>query len=284
MRGTAPTTLTLPPFRGATRRIVLINLVVFFALAVFSFAAPPAALNRVEYALALSPDRVAHGWIWQPITYSFLNIGILGTAFGLLTLWFTGSMLEDARGHRWFTELYYICAVGGGLLAALLGMLPLFGPHVRLFTLMPFELTFGVFAPLFGVLVAFGILFADVEIMLFFVLRMRVKYLVAIYILVDIARLILGKQALTATVELSCGLCAFLYVRYAASRGLGFNVAERYFALRNDYYRYKRRSAAKKFEVHMRKHGRTDIHFDNEGRYISPEDERRKPNDRKWMN
>ena len=283
MRGTAPTTLTLPPFRGATRRIVLLNLAVFFALALLSFAAPPLSA-RLQLALALSPDRVAHGWLWQPVTYSFLNPGILGTAFGLLTLWFTGSMLEDTRGSRWFTELFYVSAIGGGLLAALFGMLPLLGPHVRLFTLMPFEITFGVFAPLFGVLVAFGILFADVEIMLLFVLRMRVKYLVAIYVLVDIARLILGHQALTATVELSSGLCAFLYVRLAHSRGMLPNLSERYFALRNDYYRYKRRRAAKKFSVYMRKQGKTDLHFDNEGRYISPEDERRPPNDRKWMN
>ncbi len=283
MRGTAPTTLTLPPFRGATRRIVLINLVVFFALAILSFAAP-VLLGRLELALALSPERLAHGWLWQPVTYSFLNAGILGTAFGLLTLWFTGSMLEDARGSRWLTELFYISAIGGGTLAGLLGMLPLLGPHIRLFTLMPYELTFGIFAPLFGILVAFGTLFADVEIMLFFVLRMRVKYLVAVYILVDLARLILGKQALTATVELCCGLMAFLYVRLAHSRGMLPNLTERYFGLRNDFYRYKRRRAARKFEVYMRKQGKTDIHFDNEGRYISPEDERRNPNDRKWMN
>ncbi len=283
MRGTAPTTLTLPPFRGATRRLVLANVAVFFVLAILSFAAPPLS-SRLELALALSPERVAHGLIWQPLTYSFLNVGILGTAFGLLTLWFTGSMLEDARGSRWLTELFYVSSIGGGVLAALLGMLPLLGRHIRLFTLMPYELTFGVFAPLFGVLVAFGVLFADVEIMLLFVLRMRVKYLVAIYVLVDMARLILGHQALTATVELCCGLCAFLYVRLASMRGLSNAATERYFGLRNDYYRYKRRRAARKFEVYMRKKGNHEVHFDNEGRYISPEDERRNPNDRKWMN
>ncbi len=282
MRGTAPTTLTLPPFRGATRRIVLINLFVFFALAIVSFASP-LLLARLELALALSPDRVAHGSIWQPVTYSFLNSGILGTAFGLLTLWFTGSMLEDVRGSRWFTELFYVSAIGGGVLAALLGMLPLIGPHVRLFTLMPYELTFGVFAPLFGVLVAFGVLFADVEIMLLFILRMKVKYLVAIYVLVDLARLIYGQQALTATVELCCGLCAFVYVRYASMRGFSAGMTERYYGMQNDYVRFKRRRAARKFEVYMRKQDRV-VHFDQEGRYISPEDERRDPKDRKWMN
>lgn len=278
-----PTTLTLPPFRGAVRKIVLVNLAVFFALAVLSFASPT-FLQTIYAALTLSPLRLLHGFLWQPFTYSFVNGGILATAFGLLTLWFAGAMLEDTRGSRWFTELFYVSAIGGGFLAALLALLPLLsGGHIRLFTLLPISVANGLYSPLFGVLVAFGMLFADVEIALMFVLRMKVKYLVAIYVLIDLARLILGKDAFTATTEICCGIFAFLYVRYAASRGFGFSVAERYFGARNDYFRWKRRRAARKFEVYMRKQNR-EVHFDNEGRYISPEDERKNPRDKKWMN
>lgn len=291
MRSTMPTTLTLPPFRGAVRRIVLVNLAVFFGLAILSFASPPLQHTLLD-ALTLSPLRVLHGFVWQPFTYSFINGGILSTAFGLLTLWFAGAMLEDTRGSRWFTELFYVSAIGGGILATLLALLPaLSGGNIRFFTLVPFSVTNGIFSPLFGVLVAFGMLFADVEIALMFVLRMKVKYLVAIYVLIDLARLILGKDAFSAAAEICCGLFAFLYVRYAASRGFGFSVAERYFGARNDFYRWKRRRAARKFEVYMRKQNR-EVHFDNEGRYISPEDERkadrkaerRNPSDKRWMN
>ena len=45
----------------------------------------------------------------------------------------------------------------------------------------------------------------------------------------------------------------------------------------------KRRRAARKFEVYMRKQNRV-VKFDEEGRYIAPDDERRDPHDRKWMN
>jgi hypothetical protein len=58
--------------------------------------------------------------------------------------------------------------------------------------------------------------------------------------------------------------------------------SEGLFSLRNNYYRWKRRHAARKFEVYMRKQNR-DVRFDNEGRYIDP-DEKRDPNDRRWMN
>jgi hypothetical protein len=42
--------------------------------------------------------------------------------------------------------------------------------------------------------------------------------------------------------------------------------------LRNAYYRWKRRRAARKFEVYMRKHDRK-VTFDEHGNYIPPEED-----------
>jgi hypothetical protein len=56
---------------------------------------------------------------------------------------------------------------------------------------------------------------------------------------------------------------------------VGFS--ERYYGLRNSYYRWKRRRAAKKFEVYMRQHDR-DVHFDEHGNYIPPDENPRKGN------
>jgi hypothetical protein len=50
-------------------------------------------------------------------------------------------------------------------------------------------------------------------------------------------------------------------------RGFGFVLSERFYGLRNGYYRWKRRRAAKKFEVYMRSQGRT-VRFDGQGRQI----------------
>ena len=85
-----------------------------------------------------------------------------------------------------------------------------------------------------------------------------------------------------ALLQLSGALAGFLFVRFAPRRGVVFGVSEKLFGMRNSYYRYKRRRAARKFEVYMKKQNR-EVHFDKEGRYIDP-DERRDPNDRRWMN
>jgi hypothetical protein len=140
----------------------------------------------------------------------------------------------------------------------------------------------GAWAGLFGVLIAMAMRFGETEFLLFFVVRLRAKYMVAIYILLAVASLLKGGDAFGAATQLSGALCGFLYVRYAPSRGLGFGLSEQMFGMRNAYYRAKRRRAAKKFEVYMGKQGRK-VSFDKEGRYVDP-DERKDPNDKRWMN
>jgi membrane associated rhomboid family serine protease len=267
-------TMTFPPFEGAVRKLVLANVAVFFAFALLLWLAPGTAGAALHY-LSLQPLAVAHGQIWQLVTYSFLEMGILAILFNMLTLWFCGSILEGAYGSRWFTDLYFTSAIGGALLASIISFT---GIH----RLSPESVAGGAFAGVFGVLVAIAMRFGDLEFLLFFLFRIRAKYMVAIYILIGVAVLLKDANAFGALLELSGALCGFLYVRYAPRRGLAYAVSEQYFGLRNLYYRSKRRRAARKFEVYMGKQGR-QVHFDKEGRYLDP-DEHKDPNDKRWMN
>src|SRR5882762_22062 len=146
-----PTTLTLPPFGGVVRKLVLANVVVFFALALLTFASAPTASRVVGY-LALQPSAVAHGMVWQLVTYAFMPTGILNVALSLLTLWFTGSFLESERGSKWFAELFYASTVGGAVIAVLLCLIWYTG-HSFL-GLDPKGFAAGLWGPLFGILVA----------------------------------------------------------------------------------------------------------------------------------
>ncbi|WP_419805481.1 rhomboid family intramembrane serine protease [Terriglobus sp.] len=286
MRSTGSTTLTLPPFAGATRKLVLVNLLTFFVLGLLSWFAP-GFFSQLQVTLGLMPFAVLHGWVWQFLTYSFMNIGFLSTAFALLTLWFTATTLEESRGARWLVRLYYGSALVGGIGAVLLVLIGRLLPKGMTLFGGTGALYVGMFAPLFAVLVAFGLLFGDVEFLLFFLVRLKAKYLVAIMVVWRLALLVWSREVFSATVELCCGLFAYLYVRYAqvgySSRTAAVSVSERWYGWRNDYYRWKRRRAAKSFQVYMRKQNR-EVHFDNEGRYVSPEDEKRDPNDKRWMN
>src|ERR1700756_2540295 len=107
--------LGLPEFRGATRRLVLVNLVAFFALLVLDLARVAAPVVRI---LAFIPDLFLHGYLWQPFTYSFVHVGMLGTLFELLSLWFLVSFLEAYRGSGWVTSLYAVSVLGTAITAA----------------------------------------------------------------------------------------------------------------------------------------------------------------------
>ena len=274
MPSSNPISLSLPPFSGATRRLILWNLGIFFAIALFSLIAGRPTESLLAH-LALTPILLLHGELWQLVTYAFLNFGIVNTAFALLTLWFIGAMLESARGSRWLYELYFASLAGGALLASALSF-------TGLIHLSPLNPTSGPFAGIFGLLVAIAVLFGDQEFLLFFLIRVKAKYMVAIYILIDLAILLKSADNFQALIHLSGALCGFLFLRLAPSRGLASGFSERYFALRNAWYRAKRRRAARKFEVYMGKQGRK-VQFDKDGRYVDP-DATRDPNDKRWMN
>jgi membrane associated rhomboid family serine protease len=284
MPGRGPVTLSLPAFRGAVRQLVLVLVALFFGLALIDFVSQSAGIVLRALLLLEPAQAIGHFHIWQLISYAFLNTGILTTVFALLMLWFTGSMLEEARGSRWFVELFYTSAIGGALVASVLAALPMLtGGHLSFLGLRPEIAAAGVSPALFGVLVAFALLFGDVEFLLFFVLRIKAKYMVILGALIYVATLLRERDSFSALLTLCCGLAGLLYVKFAHRKGMGGMASERYFAMRNDYIRWKRRRAARKFEVYMRKQDRV-VKFDEDGRYIAPEDERTKPNDRKWMN
>ena len=276
MPRSAPITMTFPPFMGVVRRLIIINATVFLGLLVLVIFYPPAA-RFVAAHLVLVPDNVVHGEVWQPITYVFFEGGLLAFLINNIFLWLLGSMLESTYGSRWFAELYFSSSIGAAILASALSF-----THVL--HLNPELSGAGASAALMGILIVYGVRFGDMEFWLIpFPFRMKAKYLVGLYIFVDIALLLRFGDPFDALLSLSGGLCGYLYLTFAPRRGLGFGFSEQYYGLRNAWYRAKRRRAARKFEVYMGKQGRK-VKFDDEGRYIDPDEERRNPNDRKWMN
>lgn len=262
--------LAFPDFSGFTRQLILWNLGAYFALLLLGVASAPTAAAVVTWT-ALIPPAVFHGCIWQLITYCFVHQGILSTAFELLSLWFLCSFLESIHGARWVAEIYFVSVIGAGLAAlALYAALPASGGVVL----------YGTWGGIFGLLIAFGVLYGDQQFMMFpLPMMIRAKYLVWVYMLITLAMLFSNERAFAFS-QLGGALFGYLFIKFAPRRGFAIASSERYFGFRNGYYRWKRRRAARKFEVYMRKQNR-EVSIDKEGRYIDPD---KNPNDRRWMN
>ncbi len=95
-----------------------------------------------------------------------------------------------------------------------------------------------------------------------------------IYALVAIAMLF-GQERMYAFAQLGGALGGLVFVRMAPRRGMTFMFSESWYGLRNRYYRWKRRRAARKFEVYMHKQGRT-VKFDGQGRVIDEDSDDKK--------
>ncbi|MFZ0664041.1 MAG: rhomboid family intramembrane serine protease [Acidobacteriaceae bacterium] len=254
--------LAFPDFSGFTRKLILWNLGAYFFLVLLHVASPSGATTLVIWT-ALLPPSVFHGYIWQLVTYSFVQQGILNTAFALLSLWFLGSFLEGIHGARWLTEIYFVSVIGAGLAA------------LALYAAMPstFSVLTGCWGGIFGLLIAFGVLYGDQQFMMFpLPMMIRAKYLVWVYMLITLA-LLFSSERVFAFSQLGGALFGYLYIRFAPRSGFARASSDRYFGLRNNYYRWKRRHAARKFEVYMRKQNR-DVRFDKDGKYIDPDKDR----------
>ncbi len=277
-------TLGFPPFTRAIKWLVIINAAIYLLMLILGGVAPAAERLLVGVG-ALTPFAVVHGWIWQLVSYSFLHAGLFHILFNMLTLWMFGSALEIDWGVRPFLEFYFFCVVGAALITigiAYLALVPAFG----FLAISPLTPTVGASGGIFGVMVAFAMLYGDREFMMFpFPFMIRAKYLVAILVFIALAGAFQGFGAgRGATVayfaHLGGAFFGWLYVRFLPRRGLGFSFSERYYGLRNSYYRWKRRRAARKFEVYMRKQDgkpadiekEREKYFDEYGNYRPPKD------------
>jgi membrane associated rhomboid family serine protease len=285
--------------------LIGINTCVYFFLAILSLSSTTSPFARYfVLGAALIPQEVLlHGQVWRIVSYSFLNGGFQ-LIVNMLQLWMFGAQVEQTWGWRKFTNFYFICVTGAALVTIALS-------YARLLYLSPASQIGGSSGGVLGVLMAFGILFADTEIFMFpFPVLIKAKYMVGILVVIVLIASMNVGGGIATVAQLGGLLTGFLYVKFwdrrvfrkrrAPGVYLGRGLSDRAFEQaparkpsifarwRDSYYRWKRRRAARKFEVYMRKHDRK-VYFDEHGNYIDPESaegQRRGEDDSKkpWIN
>jgi membrane associated rhomboid family serine protease len=275
-------TLSFPPFTAAVKWLVLANAAVFLLMALLGVTA--SRVGAILFGvLALVPQFVVHGYLWQLVTYSFVHSGIFHILFNMLALWMFGAQLEMDWGKKKFYEFYFFCVMGAAITTILVSYSGLRG-------ITPMTPTVGASGGVLGILMAFGLLYGDQEIMLFPIpLQIKAKYFVAGVAFITLIGAIntaspTGGENVAYIAHLGGLLFGFLYVKFIPRRGVVFDASERYYSMRNSYYRWKRRRAARKFEVYMRQHDRK-VTFDEHGNYIPPDDDKKNGGNKSgWVN
>jgi len=156
----------MPPLQPVTRALLLINVAVFFLARLFG--------GGIESVFALWP--LGTNFLpWQVATYAFLHGSFEHLLFNMLGLWMFGSELERIWGEKRFLQFY-----AASVLAAALAQLVVTAVMGSVYP------TVGASGGLFGLLFAFAVMFPNRVILLFFVIPMKARYLVALYGLLEL--------------------------------------------------------------------------------------------------
>src|SRR5258708_2884370 len=265
-RSTSPQ-MSFPRFWGAVRNLILFSTAVYIAVVLLWAFAQPRALEILEIG-GLSPEHVRHGWVWQLLTYGFLDLDPWHFLFAMLGVFFLGSAVQQRVGSRAFVELYLSSIVGAGLVGCLLSWTGYIGQGGAL----------GAGVAVNAILMAFYLLNRDAPIMLLFIpIPIPVKYIVIFTAAVEGAYLLISHFALYFIVLLLGMSMGYVWCRLLWRHSIVGSFQSQVSSMRNSYYRWKRDRAAKKFKVYMRNHTQDPKdHFDEGGNFPPPDDKDKK--------
>jgi membrane associated rhomboid family serine protease len=168
---------------SATLLLVIINVAVFVfqnVLQQFPSHFPAKLVAFYFLDLPLSLEGLKHGYVWQLLTYQFMHAGWVHLLFNCWAIYLFGQQVEAALGRRPFWALYLSSGVVGGLVQALAGLISekrFGGPVV------------GASAAAFGLAAAFALLYPNQILLAYFVIPIRVKYLLLISALLAVGGL-----------------------------------------------------------------------------------------------
>lgn len=140
--------------------------------------------------------------LWQLFTYQFLHGGILHLLFNMLALWMFGCDLERRWGTRFFLKYYFVCVIGGAILNTV------FMPNQTVPSI-------GASGGIFGVLLAYGLIYPERIIYFYFFFPIKMKHFVMIIGAISLYSSVTASQAGVAHLAHLGGMgFGYIYLRW----------------------------------------------------------------------
>ncbi|MGH7830739.1 MAG: rhomboid family intramembrane serine protease, partial [Candidatus Binatia bacterium] len=144
----------------AVKALLIANVAVFLVQLVMD--------SSFVILFGLVPYLVWHElYFWQILTYQFLHGGLFHLLFNMLALWMFGCDLERRWDSRFFFKYYTTCVAGGAILNVL------FLPNQTVPSI-------GASAGVYGILLAYGVLYPNRVVYMYFLFPLKMKHFVLI--------------------------------------------------------------------------------------------------------
>jgi len=143
---------------------------------------------------------------YQLVTYMFMHGSVTHIFFNMFALWMFGSALESFWGSKRFLVYYFVTGIGAGIVQEITWTVQLWDilqPHIEIVDFGGYELvakadflnrliTVGASGSVFGLLLAFGMLFPNALIYVYFLFPIRAKWFVIIYGAIELFNGVVG--------------------------------------------------------------------------------------------
>ena len=227
-----------PGFPKGVKWLLISNVAIF----VLGFFAQLSQLDGPLRYLPLVPVDVINRFrVWQLATYMFLHGGFGHILWNMLALWMFGADIENAWGTKRFLQFYFFCGIGAGVCVVLLNyLLPWGNPAIA---------TIGSSGAIFGILLAYAILYPNRTILFAFIIPIQVKYFVMIIGAIAFLSSFQANSGVSNFAHLGGLLFGYIFLKAPRKR---FEIAG---PMRRRYRDWKLQRAKKKFQVYLRKQG-----------------------------
>lgn len=147
-------------------KIILITTGVCFLVAAILKAIGAFSLVSI---LGLSAGGIFNGFIYQLITYPFVEVQLMSFLFNSLIVWFIGSELERQWGMKIYLRFLLLTVVGVGIVYTLVNLIFFFGTPVY------FSSLHGLSGINFALLIAYSMLYPDRQMAFMMLFPMKAK-------------------------------------------------------------------------------------------------------------
>jgi membrane associated rhomboid family serine protease len=159
------------------KNILIINVILFVAQEIMGRS----GINLAQY-LGLFPIGTAYFKPYQFITYMFMHADLTHIFFNMFGVYMFGSILENIWGAKRFLNFYLLCGLGAAALQVSINYLT-----------GDFAYLVGASGALFGLLVAFAMMFPNTHLNIYFLIPVKAKYLVTAYAAFEVIAAVLNR-------------------------------------------------------------------------------------------
>ncbi|MDO8549559.1 MAG: rhomboid family intramembrane serine protease [Ignavibacteria bacterium] len=199
-------------FPPVIKNLLIINVAVFFVQILGGQIAVGNGLSVeniiIKYFALIPIDGLGNEFIrwsfypWQLITYQFLHGGFGHIFFNMFALWMFGMEIENSWGSKKFLYYYLLSGVGAGLFHLFLS--PLLGSGNA-----P---TIGASGAVYGIMIAFALMFPNRYIFLYFFIPVKAKYLITFLIVMEFMFINSANSSVAHLAHLGGALTGFIFI------------------------------------------------------------------------